>query len=125
MQMLAQLLSRPEQGALLPRLALSLGKGLHEYLLQQVDWVLQDMDSLLGNHSLNAVLHKRFGSLLAATSKVSFCTPPSSLPCFLVARPVCLQLIRCLRPVNNHSRSYTHEERGLGDHAPSWLSPQS
>ena len=41
LQVLAQLLRTPHAGATLAALTCDLGKGCGEYLLQQVDWVLQ------------------------------------------------------------------------------------
>ena len=43
----------------LTRLTWSLGNGLGEYLLQQIDWVLQDTDTLYGSHRLESVLTRR------------------------------------------------------------------
>ena len=40
-QVLAALLARPGEAALLGRLAWALGRGVGEYLLQQAQWALQ------------------------------------------------------------------------------------
>lgn len=70
--MLAQFLLRPGEAAELAAIVWSLGRGLGEYLLQQIEWVLADPDTLLGHHSLQDVLRRRFGSLLLPSSSVSF-----------------------------------------------------
>jgi len=76
LQVLAELLVNPEGAAGLARLTWALGRGLGEYLLQQTDWVLQDMDTLMGHHTLRSVLLRRFGALLP---KVPPPSPPSHL----------------------------------------------
>ena len=76
MQVLAQLLVQPGSAAALARLTWALGPGLGEYLLQQVGWVLQDADTLLGHHSLRSVLKRRFGGLLTPEQLVRL--PPTS-----------------------------------------------
>ena len=77
--MLAELLLNPKRAAGLARLTWALGRGLGEYLLQQTDWVLQDVDTLMGHNTLHSVLLRRFGALLPQVP--SFVSPsPSIIP---------------------------------------------
>ncbi|KAK9916244.1 hypothetical protein WJX75_000426 [Coccomyxa subellipsoidea] len=70
-QVLATLLKQPGKGALIARLTWALGRGIGEYLLQQTDWVLQDLSSLLGHMSLAEVLLKRCGLPAAGSDSAS------------------------------------------------------
>ena len=52
---------RPHAAASLGRLAWALGKGVGEYLLQQVGWALQDTATLTASTPLPQVLQRRCG----------------------------------------------------------------
>jgi hypothetical protein len=54
-QVLAQLLVKPGAAALYSRITWALGRGVGEYLLQQADWMLQDVETLLGASPLSRV----------------------------------------------------------------------
>ncbi|KAK9823129.1 hypothetical protein WJX72_000476 [[Myrmecia] bisecta] len=58
-QVLAQLLVRPQAAPSYSKLAWQLGRGVGEYLLQQVDWILLDPDTLLGHKTLAQALQRR------------------------------------------------------------------
>lgn len=77
--MLAELLLRPTAAPELTSLVWAMGKGLGEYLLQQVGWVLQDADTLAGHHSLRTVLKRRFRSLLKSELLVGHGSVASSV----------------------------------------------
>ena len=59
LQVLLAVAERPHKGAALGRLAWSLGKGVGEYLPQQLSWTFNDVQTLAGQLSLAQVLEQR------------------------------------------------------------------
>ena len=57
--MLLAVADRPHRGAALGRLAWALGRGVGEYLLQQLGWTLQDVHTLSGQLPLIHTLKQR------------------------------------------------------------------
>lgn len=55
LQVLAQLLYRPDAAALYSWITWELGRGVAEYLLQQASWMLQDVETLTGSTPLARV----------------------------------------------------------------------
>ena len=61
---MAAILARPGSAAVYAHLAWALGTGLGQYLLQVVDWILQDPGTLLGTCPLALALARRCASVL-------------------------------------------------------------
>ena len=58
-QVLLAVTEQPRKAAALGRLAWVLGRGVGEYLLQQLSWTLQDVQTLSGQQPLAQVLQQR------------------------------------------------------------------
>ena len=58
-QVLLEVAERPGSAAALARLAWALGRGVGEYLLQQLSWTLLDVQTLSGQLPLIQVLQQR------------------------------------------------------------------
>ncbi|GAB4822184.1 hypothetical protein N2152v2_009230 [Parachlorella kessleri] len=78
-RILAELAERPQSAGVLCALCSEAGRGLADYLLQQLDWVLQDGDSVMGRHSLAAVLARR-GALISTPAFKPASAPSAPRP---------------------------------------------